>query len=51
MGGSERGLDSFVQNIFNKFAFGNIEKNKGRRWIDYISYKEMLRLSKIIPCP
>lgn len=51
MGGSEKALDKFVLNIFDKFAFGNLEKNKGRRWIDYISYKEMLRLSKIIPCP
>jgi len=49
LGVNEKAQFNLLKIVFNMFAFGD-RKRVSMPWIDYVCYKELLRLSKIIPC-
>lgn len=49
LGVNEKAQFDLLKVVFGMFAFGD-KKVISMPWIDYVCYKEFLRLSKIIPC-
>ena len=49
LGVSEKAQFDLLKIVHKMFAFGD-RKRVSMPWIDYVCYKELLRLSRIIPC-